>query len=68
MTTMTAPRTLNGINTEALLGTIEAITQNTAKAMTHWEVNLALAGRNPLGQPGAALRDWRRRNREGLHH
>ena len=38
MTTMTAPRTLNGINTEALLGTIEAITQDTAKAMTHWEV------------------------------
>ena len=38
MTTMTAPATLNGINTEALLGAIEAISKDSAKAKTHWEV------------------------------
>jgi len=38
MTTMTASPTLNGINTEALRGAIEAVTQDPAKGMTHWEV------------------------------
>jgi uncharacterized OsmC-like protein len=35
---MTAAPTLNGINTEALLGAIEAITKDPAKGKTHWEV------------------------------
>ena len=30
--------TLNGINMEALRATVEAITKDPAKAMTHWEV------------------------------
>lgn len=34
---MTETKNLNGINTEALLGTIEAITKDPAKGMTHWE-------------------------------
>ena len=38
MTTMTETNTLNGINTEALRGTVEAITKDPAKAMTHWQV------------------------------
>jgi organic hydroperoxide reductase OsmC/OhrA len=38
MTTMTAPTTVNGINTDALRGAIEAITLDPAKGMTHWEV------------------------------
>ena len=35
---MTAPQNLNGINLEALRGTVEAITKDPSKAMTHWEV------------------------------
>jgi uncharacterized OsmC-like protein len=38
MTTLTEPSTLNGINTEALRGAIDAITQDPAKGMTHWQV------------------------------
>ncbi len=38
MTTMTERRTLNGINTEALRATAEAVTQDPAKGITHWEV------------------------------
>ena len=38
MTTMTETSTLNGINLEALRGAVEAITQDPAKAMTHWQV------------------------------
>ena len=37
MMTMTEP-TLNGINTEALRGAMEAITNDPAKGMTHWQV------------------------------
>jgi uncharacterized OsmC-like protein len=35
---MTESPTLNGINTEALRATVEAVTKDAAKAMTHWEV------------------------------
>lgn len=38
MTTTTRPTVINGINTEALRGTMDAITQDAAKGMTHWEV------------------------------
>jgi uncharacterized OsmC-like protein len=38
MTTTIAPTTLNGINTDALRGAIEAITENPAHGMTHWAV------------------------------
>jgi uncharacterized OsmC-like protein len=38
MTATTEPTTLNGINTDALRGAIEAVTQDPAKGMTHWEV------------------------------
>jgi uncharacterized OsmC-like protein len=38
MKTMTEYNTLNGINTEALRGTVEAIIQDPAKAKTHWQV------------------------------
>ncbi len=38
MTTTIANPILNGINTEALRATVEAIKQDPAKAMTHWEV------------------------------
>jgi uncharacterized OsmC-like protein len=38
MTTMTENNTLNGINLEALRGTVEAIKQDPAKAKTHWQV------------------------------
>jgi uncharacterized OsmC-like protein len=38
MTTMTETSTLNGINTDLLRETVEAITQNPAKGMTHWQV------------------------------
>jgi uncharacterized OsmC-like protein len=38
MTTTTELSTLNGINLEALRGAVEAITQDPAKAMTHWQV------------------------------
>jgi uncharacterized OsmC-like protein len=44
MTTMTEPTTLNGINTEALRGAVEAITQDPTKAMTHWEVSTCWRG------------------------
>jgi uncharacterized OsmC-like protein len=36
--TTTAPTVLNGINTAALRGAIDAITQDPAKGQTHWEV------------------------------
>jgi uncharacterized OsmC-like protein len=35
---MTEPSTLNGINTDALRDMVGAITQDPAKAMTHWQV------------------------------
>ena len=38
MTTLTEPSTLNGINTDALRDMVDAITQDPAKAMTHWQV------------------------------
>jgi uncharacterized OsmC-like protein len=38
MTTTTAPTIVNGINTDALRGAIDAITQDPAKGQTHWEV------------------------------
>ena len=38
MTAATEPTTLNGINTDALRGAIEAVTQEPAKGKTHWEV------------------------------
>ena len=36
--TTTASTTINGINTELLQGAIDAITKDSAKAATHWEV------------------------------
>lgn len=38
MTTTTAPTVINGINTDALRGAIDAITLDPAKGQTHWEV------------------------------
>jgi organic hydroperoxide reductase OsmC/OhrA len=38
MKTTTNMMTVNGINTEALRESINAITQDTAKGMTHWQV------------------------------
>lgn len=38
MTTTSEPTIRNGINTDALRGAIDAITQNPAKGMTHWQV------------------------------
>ena len=38
MTTATVPTVLHGINTEALRGAIDAITQDPVKGQTHWEV------------------------------
>ena len=38
MTTTIAPTVINGINTDALRGAIDAITQDPAKGQTHWEV------------------------------
>jgi uncharacterized OsmC-like protein len=38
MTTLTETNTINGINTEALRNTVEAITQDPAKGMTRWQV------------------------------
>ncbi len=38
MTTLTETPTVNGIDPEALRAAVEAITQDPAKAMTHWEV------------------------------
>lgn len=38
MTTTTAPIVINAINTDALRGAIDAITQDPAKGQTHWEV------------------------------
>ncbi len=38
MTTVAEPTILNGINTDALRATVEAITNDPAKGMTHWEV------------------------------
>jgi uncharacterized OsmC-like protein len=38
MTTMTESTTINGIDTDALRGAVEAITQNPAQGMTHWQV------------------------------
>lgn len=38
MTTMIESMTLNGINMAALRATVEAITKDPSKAMTHWEV------------------------------
>ena len=37
-TTLTSPAALNGINTAALQGTIEAVTANPAVGKTHWAV------------------------------
>lgn len=38
MTTLTEPTTLNGINLSLLRESVEAITNDPAKALTHWEV------------------------------
>ena len=38
MTTDVQPTNLNGINTEALRGAIDAITQDPSKGATHWQV------------------------------
>lgn len=38
MITTTQPTTLNGINTDALRGAIEAVRLDPAKGMTHWQV------------------------------
>src|SRR5262245_33090664 len=38
MTTTTESPTINGINTELLRGAAEAISKDSSKAMTHWEV------------------------------
>jgi len=38
MTTNTVPGMINGINTDALRGAIDAISQDPAKGQTHWEV------------------------------
>jgi uncharacterized OsmC-like protein len=38
MTTLAETTTINGINTQALQGTIDAITQDPTKGMTRWEV------------------------------
>ncbi len=38
MTTTTEPTIRNGINTDALRGAIDAITQDPTKGMTHWQV------------------------------
>ncbi len=38
MTTTTVPTIVNGINTDALRGAIDAITQDPAKGQTHWQV------------------------------
>lgn len=38
MTTTTEPTIVNGINTDALRGAIEAISQDPAKGMTRWQV------------------------------
>ena len=38
MTTTTVSTTVNGINTAALRGAIDAITQDPAKGQTHWQV------------------------------
>ncbi len=38
MTATTESTMVNGINTDALRGAIDAITQDPAKGMTHWEV------------------------------
>jgi uncharacterized OsmC-like protein len=35
---MTEPSTLNGINTDALRAMVGAITEDSTKAMTHWQV------------------------------
>jgi uncharacterized OsmC-like protein len=37
MTTITEPTVVNGINTDALRGAVEAITQNPAKGQTRWQ-------------------------------
>jgi len=38
MTTTTDSPTINGINTELLRGAVDAITKDSAKGMTHWQV------------------------------
>jgi uncharacterized OsmC-like protein len=38
MTATTELTTINGINTSALRGAIEAVAQDSAKGMTHWQV------------------------------
>jgi uncharacterized OsmC-like protein len=38
MTTVTEPATLNGVNTDALRGAIETVTQDPSHAKTHWQV------------------------------
>jgi len=44
MTTTTELTTVNGINTDALRGAIDAITQDPAKGMTRWQVTTHWAG------------------------
>lgn len=38
MITTTVPTTVNGINTDALRGAVDAITQDPTKGQTHWQV------------------------------
>jgi uncharacterized OsmC-like protein len=38
MTTVTEPKTINGINLELLGGLVQAITEDSANAKTHWQV------------------------------
>jgi hypothetical protein len=44
MTTMTESTTINGIDTDALRGAIEAITQDPAHGMTRWQATTRWAG------------------------
>ena len=44
MNTLTAPTTVNGINTDALRGAICAITEDPVKGMTRWQVASHWAG------------------------
>ena len=44
MTATTELTTLNGINTEALRGAIDAVTQDPAHGMTHWQVTTHWGG------------------------
>jgi hypothetical protein len=44
MTTTSEPITLNGIDTQALRGSIEAISKDPAKGMTRWQATTYWSG------------------------